>query len=140
VRFETSIDISATPARVWSVMADVERWREWTESISRIEKLTPGDLRVGSRLRIRQPKIPSAIWEVTVWEPERYFEWQNSGPAMRSIAGHRITPQSQGCRVELFVDQKGPAAGLLGLLLRRLANSYLQMEVTGLKRRSESIG
>ena len=37
--FSTTIDIDAPPARVWQVMSDVERWHEWTPSITSIQRL-----------------------------------------------------------------------------------------------------
>ena len=44
--------IDASPEDIWRVLVDVERWPEWTPSITRLEKLDPGDLRVGQRVRI----------------------------------------------------------------------------------------
>ena len=64
-RHRTSVDVDASPARVWEVMADVGRWPEWTASMTSVELL--GDaLDVGAHVRIRQPKLPAAVWEVTV--------------------------------------------------------------------------
>src|SRR3712207_4077807 len=90
------IDIAAAPGDVWTVMLDVERWREWTPTITSIERLEGGPFRVGSRARVRQPKLPTAVWTVTVLEPGRYFEWRNVSPGLRSVAGHRAEPIAGG--------------------------------------------
>jgi len=60
--FAISVDIAAPPPVVWAVMRDVERWPEWTTTVTRIERLDSGPLTVGSRLRIRQPKLLPADW------------------------------------------------------------------------------
>ncbi|MSU59740.1 MAG: hypothetical protein EXS35_16495 [Pedosphaera sp.] len=35
--FSITVDISAQPQIVWAVMADVERWPEWTPSVGAIK-------------------------------------------------------------------------------------------------------
>ena len=47
--FSASIDIDAPPSRVWEVMADPERWHEWTPSITRIHLLGGRSLAIGTR-------------------------------------------------------------------------------------------
>ena len=42
-----SIEIAASPEIVWAVTIDVERWPEWTASVSTIRKLEPGPLGLG---------------------------------------------------------------------------------------------
>jgi hypothetical protein len=47
--FSITADIPAAHDRVWAILADVERWPEWTHSVTRIIRLDPGPLAVGSR-------------------------------------------------------------------------------------------
>jgi len=52
VHLEQTIEISAPPDRVWEIMTDVERWHEWTASISSVERLDGGPFALGSRARV----------------------------------------------------------------------------------------
>lgn len=51
---ETTIDIHASPGRVWAVMSDIERWHEWTASITTVQRLDEGQIGVGSKARVKQ--------------------------------------------------------------------------------------
>ena len=71
--FESSVWVDRPSDEVFAVYADVERWPEWTASMTSVERLEPGPLQVGSRARIRQPRLPTAIWTVIVLEPGHQF-------------------------------------------------------------------
>lgn len=136
---ERSIEIAAAPADVWSVMVAVERWPEWTASITAVERLDAGPLAVGSRVRVRQPRLPVAVWTVTVLEPGRFFEWRNTSPGLLSVGGHRVEPTDDGhARVTLSIEWSGWLAPLIRLLYLRLSRGYVDLEAEGLKRRCES--
>jgi hypothetical protein len=136
---ERTVEIVASPERVWAVMTDVERWPEWTASVRRAERLDAGPFGVGSRARIRQPRLPVAVWTVTALEPGRYFEWQSTGPGLRTVAGHRIEARGAGStRVSLSLAWSGPLAPLVRLLFGSLSSRYVEMEAHGLKRRCET--
>ena len=132
-----SIDIQAPPGAVWAVWSDVERWPEWTASVSRVERFEQGPLAIGHRARVRQPKLPTAVWQVTKLEVGRGFEWESVSPGARVIGYHWIEPQGSGSRVRLGIVFSGPIARLVGWLTRSLSERYLQLEANGLKARSE---
>jgi uncharacterized membrane protein len=136
--FRTSIDIAAPPDRVWPIMRDVERWHEWTASITGIERLDDGPLRVGSRATVRQPKLPTNVFQVTALEDGRGFSWESRSPGLRGIGHHWIEPTSTGCRVTLGVDFRGPLAWLVSRLYGKLTQRYIEIEAAGLKHRSEA--
>jgi uncharacterized membrane protein len=137
---QQTVDIAAPPQRVWDVMIDVERWPEWTSSVSSVELLDGGPLKVGSRARIRQPRLAAAVWTVTTIEPGRYFEWRSVLPGLTSIGGHRIQPLGdERCRVLLSVEWKGVLAPLINLIYGELSRRYVTTEAEGLKRRAEGM-
>jgi uncharacterized membrane protein len=138
MRYEASVDIDAEPDRVWSVMADVERWPEWTRSITRAELLTPGPLAVGSRVRIKQPRLKAVVWTVTELDAGKGFVWRAVVPGLDSVAAHRIdSPAAGRSSVTLTLEQRGLLAPLLHLLTAKMTRRYIDYERLGLKARSE---
>lgn len=132
-----TVDIAASAERVWQVLSDVEYWSEWTASVRWVRRLDEGPLRVGSKAKISQPRIPTVDWTVTELEPGRGFTWVSVAPGARTTARHRIEPQAGGARVTLSVEQSGPLGALVGRLYARLTDRYLALESAGLKQRSE---
>ena len=135
-RHRTSVDIGASPQLVWEVMADVERWPEWTSSMSSVE-LVEGPLRLGARVRIRQPRLPTAVWEVTALDPGRALVWEASSPGLHSSASHTISDRDGLAAVDLELVQRGLAAPLVKVTLSGLTRRYLELEAQGLRQRVE---
>ena len=135
--FGTAVEIQAPPDRVWSVMRDVERWPEWTPSISSVTRLEGGPFDVGSRARVRQPKLLPTVWRVTELEEGRGFTWVTRSAGVRVKARHYVEPTAQGTRATLSLDFSGPLAPLVARLTRGLTERYLALEARGLKQRSE---
>ena len=96
MRFQQTLDVAAPPERVFAAYADVTRWPEWTDSVSSVELIDPGPLAVGSRARVRQPKLPAAVWVVTEMFPDRAFTWVAQGPGLRSTGTHAVEPLPDG--------------------------------------------
>ncbi|MGC5288732.1 SRPBCC family protein [Micromonospora sp. DT231] len=138
MRFEATAEIAADAEQVWAVLVDVERWPEWTTSVTRVERGESGPFAVGATARLTQPKLRPAVWRVTELTEGREFTWVSDTPGVRTRGEHRLVPLPDGrTRVELAIDQSGPLAGLIGRLYGGLLRRYLRLEADGLKRRSE---
>jgi uncharacterized protein YndB with AHSA1/START domain len=134
----TTVDIAASPERVWEVLVDVERWSEWTESVTWVRRLDDGPLRSGSRAKINQPKVPETEYVVTELEPGQSFTWVATGPGVLTTARHSIEPlPGGGSRVRLSVEQEGWLGSLMGRFYRGMTDRYLANEAAGLKARCE---
>jgi uncharacterized membrane protein len=135
---QASIDIHAEIKCVWDTLMDLERWPEWTRSIDKVERLDNAEFGAGSRVRIRQPRIPVAIWKVTEFELGRSFTWVSEVFGIKSVATHRLEPRDDRIvGLTLTLVQTGWLAWLVRSRAEKTAREYLIMESQGLKRRCE---
>ncbi|HYJ25567.1 MAG TPA: SRPBCC family protein [Acidimicrobiia bacterium] len=138
MHFEESIEIEAQQQRVWDVLSDVAGWPSRIETVDAVEVLTPLPLAVGSRIRLKQPKLGEGIWVLTVWDAPSYFEWRQESTGITSVAGHRVEVLEEGrARLTLSLDMHGPLIPV-ALFFRGLTNRYMTMEAQGIKRAAES--
>lgn len=133
-----SIRIDAPIEVVWSVFTDVERWPTWASSFTSVE-LIDGPMRLGAKARIRQPRLPVVVWEVTKWEPGRSWTWTAMSPGARTEASHVLTRSGDGTVAEQSITPSGPLGRLAAFFLRSLTRRYLAIEAAGLKQRSEGV-
>jgi uncharacterized membrane protein len=141
MRFEESIDIDAQQERVWEVLSDLEAWPRRIETVDVVELLTPAPMSKGSRVRLKQPKLPEGTWDITVWDAPSYFEWRQKSGGITSVAGHRVEMLEEGrARLTLSLDMRGPLIPVIGLFYRGLTNRYMTIEAQGMKRAAESAG
>jgi uncharacterized membrane protein len=141
MRFEESIDIDAQQERVWEVLSDLEAWPRRIETVDVVELLTPAPMSQGSRIRLKQPKLPEGTWDITVWDAPSYFEWRQKSGGITSVAGHRVEMSEEGrSRLTLSLDMRGPLIPVIGMFYRGLTNRYMTIEAQGMKRAAESAG
>ena len=133
--FETTRHIDAPTQPVWEVLFDVARWPEWTPTIDKIEHLDRGPFLVGSRARVRQPRLPSAVWEVTEVLDGRSFTWEAKGPGMKTIGRHEVVPDAGGSKLTLSIEQTGPMGAVAAVIWRRLTQRYIELEAESLDQR-----
>jgi hypothetical protein len=140
MKYEVSIDIDAEPQRVWDIMTDVERWPEWTQSVTHVERLSPPPFKVGSRARVKQPRLKDTVWTVAALESLVGFTWEARQRGLATIGSHYIEQRSLGTTtVTLGVRQRGLLAPLVWPLTVRMMRRYLELERHGLKARSEAV-
>jgi len=136
--YEITVDIDATPERVWDVMMDVEKWPEWTQSMTSLARLDSGELREGSRVRIKQPRLAPTTMTVTHLERDKTFTWEAHAPGLVATAVHTIIRRGNHSTVVLKLSFDGLIGGLLGRAMKNLNERYIAYEAAGLKKRSEN--
>lgn len=135
-----AVTIDAPPEVVWAVYTDIERWAEWTASVTSAHLDPTGPLNLASRASIKQPRLPRVVWTVTVLEPNRSWTWKNESPGALTLAHHTLTETADGqTHVDLSIDQRGVIGRPIGWALKRLSRRYLRLEAEGLRRRSEAV-
>jgi hypothetical protein len=90
MHFTISIDIDADADRVWATMIDIERWPEWTASVTSVNRLDSGPFGQDSRARVAQPRLPAAVWQVTRFEPNAAFAWVSKRGGVRTEGFHGV--------------------------------------------------
>lgn len=132
------VDIDAPPEKVFAVLCDVERWPEWTPTVSRVQRLDNGAFALGSSAEVRQPRLRPAVWRVTQLETDRNFTWTTRSAGLRMQAGHSVEPRGNGSRVTLSFEISGLIGPLVSRLYGGLIERYVATESQGLKKRSET--
>jgi uncharacterized membrane protein len=139
MRFEESVEIDAPQQRVWDVLSDLEAWPQRIETVDLVEVLTPPPISSGSRVRLKQPKLPEGTWDVTAWDAPSYFEWTQKTGGSTSVAGHRVDALGDGrARLTLTLDMRGFLIPVMALFYKGLINRYMNLEAQGLKRAAEA--
>jgi uncharacterized membrane protein len=139
VQFNTTIEIEAPSDKVWSTLVDVEHWPDWTASMREVKIVYGSSMARGTRVRIKQPRMPTVTWEVTDLQPGVSFEWRNTAPGIESIGIH--TAESIGAdrtAVTLGFHQSGPLAPVMGLLASGTMRRYVLIEAAGLKKHCQT--
>jgi uncharacterized membrane protein len=140
MRFEQSIDIDARQQRVWDVLSNLEAWPQRIETVDIVELLTPAPVGEGSRVRLKQPKLPEGRWEITVWDAPSYFEFRQQSGGVTNVAGHRVEALEEGrSRLTLTLDMRGLLVPLVAPFYKGLTNRYMTIEAQGMKRAAESV-
>ena len=143
VTVETTI--AAPPDVVFATMTDVARWPEFIRSVERMEMLTDGAVRVGTRFRETRTMFGrSASEEMTVAElssPHRLvLTAENHGT--RYVATHVVTPAPNSARLALTfagtpVSVAARLFGVIGLMFMGTVRRKLEDDLTQVKAEAE---
>jgi ligand-binding SRPBCC domain-containing protein len=121
--------IDAGTDRVWSLVADVDRWDDMLPTMQQVTRLDgEGPVGVGARFEVRQPGLPKAVYEITEWEPGVGFTWVAASIGVRTTATHEMRPLQGQTRLTLGLAWTCPLAGLVGLLMTARARRMVEQE------------
>lgn len=139
-RLDCVVRIDARPEVVWGVLADVEKWPEWTPTILSVVRQGEGAFGMGSTAKVHARGFAEDVLTVTEFTPGRSFTWTGrGGPGMTVELAHVIEADGTGSRVTLSVVPAGPAAVLLGWLAVRMSRKNVETEAEMLKKRVEEL-
>ncbi|MEU0148601.1 SRPBCC family protein [Streptomyces sp. NPDC006288] len=140
----SSITIEAAPADVMGVIADFDRYPEWTGEVKEAEILAVDDQ--GRAEQVRLVLDAGAIKDDHVlaytWNSQYEVGWTLvKSQMLRSLDGsYALAPLGDGSRTEvtyrLAVDVKIP---LLGMIKRKAEKVIIDRALAGLKKRVESV-
>ena len=137
---EDAIEIDAPPQLVWDVFSDVERWSEWTASVTSLVGLDGPALAVDKRFAIKQPGMSKLVWKVTEIDPGSSWTWAQRSPGVLVTARHFVIAQPGGrTLVRQQLDQSGVVGALVGRLMIKKTKRFLEQEGHGLKARAEQL-
>ncbi len=135
---QRTLTIAAPRERVWAVVVDVERWPERIPTVDAVERLDDGPLTLGSRTRLQQPRLPTAVWTVTELTDGSSYTWESSSPGVTVTASHLVEPCPEGSQLTLAVTVSGPLSWIGWLMTRALTKRYVETEAASIKRAAET--
>ena len=114
-----TIQVNRRPEEVWPYLTDFSRHAEWSPKPWKMESLTEGPFRVGSKFRSTGyiPRDPNHVndVEVTAMEPPRRLAFSSVEKGQVFKNEFRLTPQDGGTRIERTLDMPKPK-GALGVV------------------------
>jgi uncharacterized protein YndB with AHSA1/START domain len=111
VKAQLQIEIAASPATVWAVLADVSSWPKWQTQIESVAAAGPIDKGTRFTWKTGGTTIES---QVQLFEPERCLSWTGKALTAKAIHVWELQPESGG-RTLLMMKES-----MDGLLMAKL--------------------
>lgn len=130
----TSIDIDASPARVWEVLTDFERYPGWNPTIRQLDvRSDGGKVGVGAKVFVRlNLGFPVAvIARIDRFEPERVLSWAGGvSPVFTAHHWFELEPLAEGTRLHHHERFGGVGASVIRWTMQeRIERAYERLNV-----------
>ncbi|HEX2231757.1 MAG TPA: SRPBCC family protein [Thermoleophilaceae bacterium] len=140
MRAERTVDIAASPERVYDLVMDPDRLDEWVTIHDHLEDSPPGQLEQGSELtqclKLAGRKF-KVHWTVVENDPCERVVWEGEGPvASHARVIYEFEPQGEGTRFSYANEYDlpgGPLGRLAGRTVSRLTKKALDGSLQKLK-------
>lgn len=96
---QVSIDINATPEKVFRYLADFTRHGEWSMSVSKVEQITPGPVRVGTEFKSHEtiPQEFDSFAQIKALDEPARIAWESTDhQVFRTNWEFEISPNAGG--------------------------------------------
>lgn len=118
---KTSIEISATPDKIWNILMDFDRYPEWNPFIISIR----GRAKIRERLKItvQPPESKPMVFkpQVTLYKKNKQFGWLGSLMMRGVFDGHHIFEiEDHGNGTCMFTQREEFSGLLVGMLWKTL--------------------
>jgi len=137
MKVERSVEIAATPERIYEVIMDPACLAQWVTIHAELENAPDGQLERGSELTQRLQLAGRGFtvhWKVIENRPARKVVWEGSGP-MRSHAGvtSQLMPNGNGGTSFTYTNEfalpGGPLGRVAGSVVRRVTAGELDQSL-----------
>lgn len=139
MRIEDKIDIKTKADLVWAVTVDVERWSEWTPTVTSVTRIDDKPFFLGSTVHIKQPLQPKSKWTVTKFMDGKMFTWETTRAGLRMRASHEIQADTAWTKSVLRIEINGIVSVLLWPIFRFAVHWALSKENQALKAHCEHL-
>ena len=134
---ETSLETKASPATVWRVWSDVNRWPQWNPDMN--ESRIDGALKLGATGMINTKSGGRHDVVVTHYEEGRSFELESTAlPGTKMAIRASIGPSGGGSRITQGFEPRGLLAPIVGPMMGGQILKTFNAVLGGLKQRVES--
>lgn len=130
LEMKCSRTIAAPPERVFEIVTDLRNAPTRVKAITKLEVLTPGPIRKGTRFRETRTlfgRDATEEMEVTVLDPPRSFVRETTNHGCHYTSEFRLTPRGADTDLE-FIFRARPlsfVAKAMGLLMRPLGKKLI---------------
>ena len=108
-----TIEIDATPARIWALLCDVPGWKKWNAGIERVEM--HGAFANGTTFTMQPPGMDTFVSTLTDVVAGERFTDETVIDGTRFVVHHRIEPLATArCKVVYRAEVEGPGAEEFG--------------------------
>lgn len=134
---EAAQETTASPAKVWAVWSDVNRWPEWNPDMN--ESRIDGTLKLGATGMINTKSGGKHDVVVTHYEEGRSFELESTAlPGTKMAIRATIAPNGSGSRITQGFEPRGFLAPLVGPMMSGQILKTFNAVLGGLKKKVES--
>jgi hypothetical protein len=139
LQISKTITLDAPLERVWAHTLDLDALPSITPTVTKVERLDGGPVRIGSRARLTQPGLPPLVWTVEAVDAPYRFAWGTRLFGVRMIGIHELAFAGPNItHLTLRVVFAGRGSAVLGRLARRNITRALQVEAQGFERASSA--